>query len=84
MAAVASNIPSAHLTRGLFLYTLDAQAGVATAAFTPNPSDSTYVDVTIRFADGTVEHTGMLNMIAMDGHSQWRMAIGQPGEPEGQ
>jgi hypothetical protein len=84
MAAVASNIPSAHITSGLFLYTADAQAGVATATFTPNPSDSTYAYVTIRFADGTVEDAGMLNMIAMGGHSQWRMDIGQQGEPAGQ
>jgi hypothetical protein len=26
----------------------------------------------------------MLNIIAMRGHSQWRMDIGQPGEPAGQ
>jgi hypothetical protein len=31
----------------------------------PNPSDDTSAYVTIRFADGTVEVTGMLNMIAM-------------------
>jgi hypothetical protein len=84
MAAVASNIPPAHITSGLFLYTADARAGVATATFTPNPSDSTYAYVTIRFADGTVEDAGMLNMIAMGGHSQWRMDIGQQGEPAGQ
>lgn len=84
MAAVASNIPPARITAGLFLYTPDARAGVATATFTPNPSDSTDVEVTIKFADGTVEDTGMMNMIAMGGHSQWRMGIGQPGEPAGQ
>jgi hypothetical protein len=84
MAAVASNIPPAHITSGLFLYAPDARAGVATATFTPNPSDSTYAYVTIRFADGTVEDAGMLNMIAMGGHSQWRMDIGQQGEPAGQ
>jgi hypothetical protein len=84
MAAVASNIPPAHITSGLFLYTPDVRAGVATATFTPSPVDSTYMSVTIRFADGTVEDAGMLNMIAMGGHSQWRMDIGQPGEPAGQ
>jgi hypothetical protein len=84
MAAIASNIPPARITSGLFLYTPDARAGVATATFTPNPSDNTYVNVTIGFADGTVEYAGMLNMVAMGGHSQWRMDIGQPGEPAGQ
>jgi hypothetical protein len=84
MAAVASTIPRARITKGLFLYTPDARAGVATATFTPNPSDSTYAYVTIRFANGTVEDAGMLNMIAMGGNSQWRMDIGQQGEPAGQ
>src|SRR5215472_4041350 len=50
LAAVARTIPPAHITSGLFRYTPDAQAGVATATFTPNPSDSTYAYVTIRFA----------------------------------
>lgn len=84
MAAVARTIPSADITTGLFLYKPHARAGVATATFAPNPNDSTYVDVTIRFADGTVERAGMLNMIAMGGHSQWRMDIGEPGEPAGE
>jgi len=84
MAAVARDLPPAHITTGLFRYSSDARAGLATATFTPNPSDSTYLYLTVRFADGTIEHTGMLNMVAMGGDSQWRMDIGQPGEPAGQ
>ena len=54
----------------------DAREGLAMATFTPSPVDSTYVLLTITYADGEHESTGMMNMIAMGGSSAWRMAIG--------
>jgi hypothetical protein len=84
MAAVARNIPRAHISSGLFRYSPDARAGVASVSLKPSPVDSTYVLVTIRYADGVTEGAGMLNMIAMGGPSTWRVDVGQPGEPPGQ
>lgn len=84
LGAVARDIPPAHITGGLFSYSHDARAGLAAATFTPSPVDSTYVLVAIKYANGTTENTGMLNMIAMGGPSTWRMDIGQPGELPGQ
>ena len=54
----------------------DAREGLAKATFTPSQVDSTYVLLTITYADGEQESTGMMNMIAMGGSSAWRMAIG--------
>jgi hypothetical protein len=84
LGAVARDIPPAHITGDLFRYSFDARAGLAAATFTPSPVDSTYVLVAIKYANGTIENTGMLNMIAMGGPSTWRMDIGQPGELPGQ
>jgi hypothetical protein len=47
----------------------------------PDPGVSEYVStsyaqVKITYADGAVESTGILNMIAMGGPSTWRMTIG--------
>ncbi len=77
LTAVARNIPAAHITRSDFRYSQDARGGVATAIFAPNPIDSTYVYVKIRFADGTVDDSeGIINMVSMGGPSVWRMDIG--------
>jgi hypothetical protein len=84
MGAVAQNIPPAHINSGLFMYSPDARSGVASVDLKPSPVDTTFVVVTIRFADGVTEGTGMMNMIAMGGSSIWRMAIGQPGGLPGQ
>jgi hypothetical protein len=84
MKAVAANIPPARITSGLFLYSPDARAGVASVTIHPSPVDTTFALVTIKYADGTEERTGMLNMIAMGGPSTWRMAVGEPGELPGQ
>jgi hypothetical protein len=84
MGAVAQSIPPAHITTGLFAYSPDARAGVASVNLKPSPVDDTFVLVTIRYADGVTEGTGLLNMTAMGGPSTWRMAIGQPGQLPGQ
>ena len=65
-----------HITQADLTHSADARTGLATAVFTPSPVDSTYVLLTIRFADGRTESTGLMNMIAMGGFSAWRMSIG--------
>jgi hypothetical protein len=75
--AVAANIPPFQVTGADFRYSRDARAGVATATFTPNPSDSSYAYLTIHFADGAVDSTeGIINMDSMGGPSVWRMDVG--------
>ena len=77
MNAVAANIPPFRAVRADFRYSGDARAGVAVAIFTLNPVDSTYVYLTIRFADGAVdEGEGVINMASMGGPTVWRMDIG--------
>ncbi len=76
LLAVAADIPPVRITRADLTYSADVRAGRATATFTSNPSDSTFCDVTITYADGSTENTSMMNMIAMGGPSGWRMNIG--------
>ena len=77
LRSIAQNIPPAHITASDFTYSQDARSGVTTVTFTPNPNDSTFVYLTIRFADGTVDNgADIINMTAMGGNSVWRMAIG--------
>jgi hypothetical protein len=77
LRSVAQNIPPAHISGSDFKYSADARSGVTTVTFTPNPNDTTFVYLTIRFADGTVDNgAGLINMTAMGGNSVWRMAIG--------
>ncbi len=77
LRSIAQNIPPAHITSSDFQYSKDARSGVTTVTFTPNPNDSTFVYLTIRFADGTVDNgADIINMTAMGGNSVWRMAIG--------
>jgi hypothetical protein len=78
LMAVAADIPSVRITRTDLVHSADAGAGLAMAAFTPNPVDPTSAFVTITFADGAREDLGMTNMIAMGGPSGWRMDIGTP------
>jgi len=68
--------PNSHITSGDLVYSHDARAGTATATFVPNPSDATFVKLTITYRDGVVETTGLYNMIAFGKVSVWRMAIG--------
>lgn len=81
MMAVAGNDPPVRLTAADFTHAADARAGLATATFTPNPSDTTSALVTITFADGA--HTGLvlINMIAMGGPPVWRLQIGTAANP---
>jgi hypothetical protein len=84
LMTVAADIPPVRITSADLRYSADARAGLATAAFTPNPEDPTSAFVTITYADGLRENAGITNMIAMGGSSGWRMNIGtqiSPGSP---
>jgi hypothetical protein len=84
LMAVAADIPQVRITSADLTYSADARAGLATAAFTPNPEDTASDFVIITYADGVRENTGMINMGAMGGPSGWRMNIGTeigPGSP---
>lgn len=81
LMAVAADIPPVRITSADLRYSADARAGLATAAFTPNPEDPTSASVTITYADGVRENAGMLNMVAMGGPSGWRMNIGTDINP---
>lgn len=76
LSALAVKYQGVHITKDDLIHSSDSRAGPATATFRPNPSDSTDVAVTIRYADGAMEQTGLTNMIAFGGHSAWRMDIG--------
>ncbi len=73
---VADDDPAVRLTATDLAHSADARAGLATATFTPSPVDDTYVLLTITFADGRNEKTGIMNMTAMGGPSAWRIQIG--------
>jgi hypothetical protein len=76
LRAVADDDPAVRLTAADLAHSADARAGLATATFTPSPVDDTYVLLTIAFADGRSEKTGIMNMTAMGGPSAWRVQIG--------
>jgi hypothetical protein len=81
LMAVAADIPPVRITSADLRYSADARAGLATAAFTPNPEDTTSAFVTITYADGVRENADMTNMIAMGGPAGWRMNIGAQISP---
>jgi hypothetical protein len=81
LMTVAADIPPVRITRADLAFSADARAGLATAAFTPNTSDTTSAFVTITYANGVQENVGMTNMIAMGGPSGWRMNIGTDTSP---
>jgi hypothetical protein len=76
LMAVAADIPPVRITSADLTYSADARAGLATAAFTPNPEDTTSAFVIITYADGVRENADMTDMVAMGGPSGWRMNIG--------
>jgi hypothetical protein len=83
--SVAQNIPPVRITSADLRYSADARTGMATAYFAPSYVSTSYAELKIRYADGTVETTGILNMVAMGGPSTWRMTIGSvsvPNTPE--
>jgi hypothetical protein len=82
LMAVAADIPPVRITSADLTYSADARAGLATATFTPNPNDTTFVGVTITYADGVQENASMMDMIAMGGPSGWRMNIGTYVNPD--
>jgi hypothetical protein len=84
LMAVAADIPPVRITSADLRDSADARTGLATAAFTPNPEDTTSDFVIITYADGVRENASMMNMVAMGGPSNWRMNIGteiSPGSP---
>jgi hypothetical protein len=85
LLAVAANIPPVRITKADFAHSADARAGLATAIFTPNPSDSSSASVAITYADGARAQVGILNMISMGGPSYWRIdgvgTLAHPGSP---
>jgi len=74
--AVAADIPPVRITKADLIHSANAGAGLAAAAFTPNPEDPTSAFVSITFAGGARQDLGMTNMIAMGGPSGWRVNIG--------
>jgi len=74
--AIADYIPKPHLTASDLQFATDARSGLATAYFSPSSVSVSYIGVTITYADGAAETTGLLNIQAMGGPSTWRMAIG--------
>jgi hypothetical protein len=76
LAAVADNMPPVRITPADLAHSADARSGLATATFTPNPSDPTNTPLTITYADGARDRLGVENLIAMGGPSTWRMTIG--------
>jgi hypothetical protein len=81
LMAVAADIPPVRITRADLRYSADARAGLATATFDGSPVDTSICGVTITYANGATENTGMMNMIAMGGPSGWRMNIGTVVNP---
>jgi hypothetical protein len=81
LLAVADDIPPVRITSADLTYSADARAGLATAAFTPNPEDTAFVFVTITYASGVQENASIMNMVAMGGPSGWRMNIGTAMNP---
>jgi hypothetical protein len=81
LMAVAADIPPVRITSADLTYSADARAGLATATFTPNQSDTTSAFVIITYADGVQQNVGLMNMIAMGGPSGWRMTIGTDINP---
>lgn len=76
MMAVADDDPPVRLTPADFAHAADARAGLATATFSPNPSDTESATVTITFADGAHTTVYLTNLIARGGPSVWRLNIG--------
>jgi hypothetical protein len=77
--AVAQNIPKVRITSADLKYSANARSGLATAYFASSSTSVSYVGLTITYANGAAESTGLLNMQAMGGPSTWRMTIGSNG-----
>lgn len=78
LLAIADDPSQAHIriTKADLRHSADARAGVATATFTPNPSDTESGAVRIVYADGARTWLGLQNMIVFGDPSVWRLAIG--------
>jgi hypothetical protein len=72
--------PAHRITVAQLAHAGDARAGLATATFTPNPSDSAYFTVGIKFADGASESFPMLLANPESSHS-WRIDVGPLVDP---
>jgi hypothetical protein len=73
---MAVNGSPGHINASDLKYSGDAHDGLASANFSPNPADPTFVKLTITYGNGATEITGIYNMTAFGGSSVWRMAIG--------
>jgi len=67
--------PVRKITSAQLAHSADARAGLATATFSPNPSDNAYVTVAISYADGVSETFPVELANPASAHS-WRIAIG--------
>ena len=70
-----------HIIPSDLTYSVDARDGLASANFMPNPSDDTYVKLTITYGNGATEVQGIYNMTEFGGPSVWRMSIGSDWDP---
>jgi hypothetical protein len=76
LKAVADESSPVSITTADLAHSPDASAGLATVTFTPSPVDTSFVLLKIQYANGRLENTGMLNMVAMGDSPGWRMTIG--------
>jgi hypothetical protein len=81
LLAIADDHPQVRITKADLRHSADARAGLATATFTPNPSDPFNGVVSIGYADGAHDRLGIQNMISFGGPSAWRMTIGTDVNP---
>jgi hypothetical protein len=76
---------SVHLTNAAFTHSADARAGLATATFTGNSTDTGLAEVMIDYADGAHNDLG-LQIANPQSANSWRLNIGtlamtEPGKP---
>jgi hypothetical protein len=67
--------PPAHMTSARLRNSADARAGLATATFRPNDTDSAYATVHVRYADGARVTVNIWIVNPAAGRS-WRVLIG--------
>jgi hypothetical protein len=75
LMAVTSQ-PNNYITANDLQHSMDARSGLANATISQNRFIPTNAVVMITFSDGVTWLTGMINMIAFGGPSEWRMEIG--------
>jgi hypothetical protein len=71
-AGIAAN----HLTTADFRWSKDARSGPARVTIFTNDADTAILTMRIRYADGAVEHTGIMNEQAQMGQDVWKIEVG--------